>query len=95
MFIKNRTSEVPDKFESREIGMQNWLYYSMEKEPNYPVHHYCQALDEQFYLDVKFSYFINFKEYFHIWKDHTEEAEQRLVQAVRLNFPNEIDYSGS
>ena len=89
-YIENRCFELPEHFETREYGTQRWLYYALDEEPNYPKHHYCQPLDEQYYLDVFFSYRLDFPQYLHLWKDHAEAAEQRMMERIRLNFPGRV-----
>ena len=89
-FLRNRMRELPETFETREYGTEKWLYYSLKREPNYPTHHYCQILDEHFYLDIYFHYRIDFRKYFPIWKDHAEAAEQRIMESVRLHFPDRL-----
>ena len=91
LFIQKGSRELPQKFDVREYGTQRWLHYTLEREPNYPTHHYCQALDEHFYLDIFFHYGLDFRDYFHYWKDHAEAAEQRMIQAIRLNFPDRVE----
>ena len=90
LHIKKWSRELPEHFETREYGTQRWLYYALEREPNYPKHHYCQPLDEQYYLDVFFSYRLDFPQYLHLWKDHAEAAEQRMIERIRLNFPGRV-----
>ena len=89
-FLRNRMRELPENFETREIGKEKWLYYSLNREPTYPTHHYCHILDERFYLDIFFHYRIDFRKYFPIWKDHAEAAEQRIMDSVRLHFPDRL-----
>lgn len=90
LYIEKRSFETPKDFEIREYGTQRWLYYALEREPMYPAHHYCQPLDEQYYLDVSFRYGIDFRQYFHIWQNHAEAAEQRMIERIRLNFPDRV-----
>ena len=54
LYIKQGTRELPRYFETREYGTQRWLYYALEREPMYPAHHYCQPLDDRYYLDIFF-----------------------------------------
>lgn len=95
VFLEKYCRELPKEFESREYGTQHWLYYALEREPTYPVHHYCQALNEHFYLDINFQYGVDFKKYFHLWKAHAENAEQQIIEKVRLSFPDRLSNSDS
>jgi hypothetical protein len=88
--LRKRCRELPANFETRRYGDQNWLYYALEKEPNYPAHYYCQPLDDQYYLYVRFGYRIDFRDYFHIWQADAEVAEQRMIELVKLTFPNRL-----
>lgn len=90
-FIETYSQEIPNAFETKEFGMTKWLFYSLKREPNYPVNHYCAALDDTFYLDLHFHYALDFRSYFHLWKDHAEAAEQSMIEKVRLTFPNQIE----
>jgi hypothetical protein len=82
--------ELPNRFEARHYGEQDWLYYALKKEPAYPAHYYCQPLDDQYYLYVRFGYRIDFRDYFHIWQADAEVAEQRMIELVKLTFPNRL-----
>jgi hypothetical protein len=82
--------ELPTHFETRQYGDQKWLYYALKKEPTYPAHYYCQPLDEQYYLYARFGYGIDFREYFHIWQADAEAAEQRMMEMIKLTFPNRL-----
>jgi hypothetical protein len=82
--------ELPTHFETRCYGDQNWLYYALEKEPAYPAHYYCQPLDERYYLYIRFGYGIDLRPYFHLWQADAEAAEQRIIETVRLDFPNRL-----
>jgi hypothetical protein len=39
---------------------------------------------------VKFSYRIDFGDYFHLWQADAEAAEQRIIEMVKLTFPNRL-----
>ncbi len=82
--------ELPTQFEIRRYGDQRWLYYALKKEPTYPAHYYCQPLDEQHYLYVRFGYGIDFRQFFHLWQADAEAAEQRIIETVKLSFPNRL-----
>lgn len=88
--LRNRLRELPSQFETRSYGDQKWLYYSLNKEPNYPAHYYCQPLDDHYYLYVRFGYGIDQPDYFHIWQADAEAAEQRIMEMVRLTFPSRL-----
>ena len=92
-YIKNRIQELPSGFEIHKHDTINWLFYSLAKEPNYPKHHYCVPLDDRYYLDVSFLYAVDFPQYFHIWQAHAEQAEQRIMASIRLNYGNHIEAS--
>ncbi|MFA5530898.1 MAG: hypothetical protein WDA11_09565, partial [Thiohalomonadaceae bacterium] len=89
-YLKNALRELPTHFETRCYGDQNWLYYALEKEPAYPAHYYCQPLDERYYLYIRFGYGIDLRPYFHLWQANAEAAEQRIIETVRLDFPNRL-----
>ena len=82
--------ELPTHFETRGYDDQEWLYYALEKEPAYPAHYYCQPLDEHYYLYVRFGYRIDLRPHFHLWQAHAEAAEQRIMETVKLSFPNRL-----
>jgi hypothetical protein len=88
--LRNLLRELPTHFETRQYGDQKWLYYALKKEPTYPAHYYCQPLDEQYYLYARFGYGIDFREYFHIWQADAEAAEQRMMEMIKLTFPNRL-----
>lgn len=90
IFLEQETQELPSVFDEIKFGMQNWLCYSLKKEPNYPTRHYCQPLEKQFYIDIFFQHVIDQPKYYNVWRDHAEEAEQRIMQMIRLNFPNRL-----
>jgi hypothetical protein len=88
--LENLLRELPTQFETRQFGDQKWLYYALNKEPNYPTHYYCQPLDEQYYIYVRFHYGIDFREYFHLWKADAEAAEHRIMGMIKLTYPNRL-----
>ncbi len=88
--ISKSIRELPMHFETRQYGDQKWLYYALNKEPNYPTHYYCQPLDEQYYLYVRFHYGIDFRDYFHLWQADAEAAEQRMMEMIKLTYPNRL-----
>jgi hypothetical protein len=88
--LRNHLRELPTHFEPRKYGEQKWLYYALENEPNYPAHYYCQPLDDQYYVYVRFGYRIDFREYFHIWQADAEAAEQRMMEMIKLTYPNRL-----
>jgi hypothetical protein len=91
--LRHSLRELPTQFEIRRYGDQEWLYYALKERlsSHYPVHHYyCQPLDDQYYLYVKFSYRIDFSDYFHLWQADAEAAEQRIIEMVKLTFPNRL-----
>ena len=89
-YLKNALRELPTWFETRCYGDQNWLYYALKREPTYPAHYYCQPLDERYYLYVRFGYRIDLSAHFHLWQADAEAAEQRIIETVRLDFPNRL-----
>jgi hypothetical protein len=82
--------ELPTQFETRRCGDQEWLYYALEMETNTSAHYYCQPLDDQYYLCVKFSYGVDVRSYFHLWQADAEAAEQHIIETVKLTFPNRL-----
>jgi hypothetical protein len=82
--------ELPTHFEPRRYGDQEWLYYALKRESNTSAHYYCQPLDEHYYLCVRFGYGIDFRQYFHLWQADAETAEQRIIETVKLSFPNRL-----
>ncbi len=89
--LKDTLFEIPTKFEIRSFSDQQWLYYEMKKEANYPAHYYCQPLDDYYYLYVRFNYRIDIRNYFHIWRSNAESAEQRITEMVKLTNFNSTD----
>jgi hypothetical protein len=87
IYLKQRLCAIPSAFERRRFDALTWVYYGVEREPNYPIRHYCHPLDGKYYLDLHFHYGIHFREYFHLWQAHAEAAEQRIMSTVRLRFP--------
>jgi hypothetical protein len=88
--LKHYLRELPTQFETRRYGDQAWLHYALEREPTYPTHYYCQPLADHYYLYVKFSYRIDLSDYFHLWQADAEAAEQRIIEMVKLTFPNRL-----
>jgi hypothetical protein len=86
-YLQRWLRAVPKAFEVRAYNARSWVYYGVEHQQSYPERHYCHQLDERYYLDVLFHYGIDFRQYFHLWKDHAEAAEQRIMNSVRLIFP--------
>jgi hypothetical protein len=89
-YLKRALRELPTQFEPRRYGDQEWLYYALERESNTSAHYYCQPLDDQYYLYVRFGYGIDLSDYFHLWQADAEAAEQRIIESVRLTFPNRL-----
>lgn len=88
--LQSLLRELPTQFETRQFGDQEWLYYALKREPNYPAHYYCHPLDEEYYLCIRFGYRIDFRDYFHLWQADAESAEQRIMEMIKLTFPNRL-----
>jgi hypothetical protein len=88
--LQNLLRELPTKFETRQFGDQEWLYYALKREPSYPAHYYCHPLDEEYYLSIRFGYRIDFRDYFHLWQADAEAAEQRMMGMIKLTYPNRL-----
>lgn len=89
-YLTRALQEIPAQFETRHYGNQEWLYYALEHESNTTAHYYCQPLDEHYYLCVRFGYGIDLSAYFHLWQADAEAAEQRIIETVKLSFPNRL-----
>ncbi|GAA3928646.1 hypothetical protein [Litoribacillus peritrichatus] len=75
----------------KTIKNRPWVFYIEQKAKARPTKDrvYCTPLSDKYYLCMSFGYRVDCSDKFHLWKDHAEAAEKRIMESVKLTFPND------